>query len=312
MENKHIPVLLHEAIAGLNINPNGIYVDCTLGGAGHASEILRRLSAQGFLYCFDQDNYSVLRGKERLANISDNFTVIEDNFLNIKKHLEVLGVNKVDGILYDLGVSSFQFDIPERGFSYRYDAPLDMRMDQSAKTDAFYVVNNYSFEDLMRIFFEYGEEKFARFIANKIVKSRQLKPINTTFELVDLIKSALPNKELNKKGHPAKKVFQALRIEVNQELEILEQSLINAIDLLKVGGRLAVITFHSLEDRIAKQLFKRLSTIEIPKGLAIIVDEEPLINLVNRKVITADTEELDDNFRAHSAKLRVVEKNKKI
>jgi len=308
--DKHVPVLLKETIDLLEIKPNGIYVDMTLGGGGHSEAILVNLP-QGKLFGFDQDIYAINKAAERLK-MYPNFKPINDNFLNAKERLSNLGIHEVDGIIFDLGVSSFQFDIPERGFSYRYDAPLDMRMDQSAKTDAFYVINNYSFEDLMRIFFEYGEEKFARFIANKIVKSRQLKPINTTFELVDIIKSALPNKELNKKGHPAKKVFQALRIEVNQELEILEQSLINAIDLLKVGGRLAVITFHSLEDRIAKQLFKRLSTIEIPKGLAIIVDEEPLINLVNRKVITADTEELDDNFRAHSAKLRVVEKNKKI
>lgn len=308
--DKHIPVLLKETIDLMDIKSNGIYVDMTLGGGGHSEAILERLT-DGKLFGFDQDIYAINKASERLME-KNNFIPINDNFVNAKKRLFDLGVQEVDGIIFDLGVSSFQFDIPERGFSYRYDAPLDMRMDQSAKTDAFYVVNNYSFEELVRIFFEYGEEKYSRFIANKIVKSRQLKPINTTFELVDIIKSALPNKELNKKGHPAKKVFQALRIEVNQELEILEESLKNAIDLLKVKGRLAVITFHSLEDRIAKQLFKRLSKIEIPKGLAIIVEEEPLINLVNRKVITADTDELDDNFRAHSAKLRVVEKNKKL
>ncbi len=308
--DKHVPVLLKETIELLEIKPNGIYVDMTLGGGGHSEAILSNLP-QGKLFGFDQDIYAINKSLERLKKYS-NFEPINDNFLNAKERLFNLGIHEVDGIIFDLGVSSFQFDIPERGFSYRYDAPLDMRMNQSAKTDAFYVVNNYSFEDLIRIFFEYGEEKYARFIANKIVKYRQLKPIYTTFELVDIIKSALPYKELNKKGHPAKKVFQALRIEVNHELEILEQSLINAIDILKVGGRLAVITFHSLEDRIVKQLFKRLSTIEIPKGLAIIVDKKPVINLVNRKVITADTEELEDNFRAHSAKLRVVEKNKKI
>ena len=192
MANEHIPVLLEEAIEGLNINPDGIYVDCTLGGAGHASEILRRLSAQGFLYCFDQDNYSILRGKEKLSNISDNFAVLEDNFLNIKKHLEVLGVNKVDGILYDLGVSSFQFDIGERGFSYNFDAPLDMRMDQTQGLDAYAIVNNYSFQELKKIFYEYGEEKFSPGIAKKIVQEREKKPIATTFELVEVIKRAIP------------------------------------------------------------------------------------------------------------------------
>jgi 16S rRNA (cytosine1402-N4)-methyltransferase len=306
---KHIPVLLNETIELLNINKNGIYIDMTLGGGGHSEAILSLLD-KGKLYGFDQDNFAIEKATERLKEYN-NFEAINANFFNAKEKLAEIGIEGVDGIIFDLGVSSFQFDIPERGFSYRYDAPLDMRMDQKASLDAYYVVNNYSFEDLIKIFFEYGEEKYARYIARNIIKHRALKPIETTFELVDIIKEAMPNKELNKKGHPAKKVFQAIRIEVNQELEILEESLIKAIDLLKPNGRLAVITFHSLEDRIVKQLFKRLSTIEIPKGLAIIPDETPLINLVTRKVITAQETELSDNNRAHSAKLRVIEKNDK-
>jgi len=307
--DKHIPVLLKETIENLNINPNGIYIDMTLGGGGHSEEILKNLD-NGKLIGFDQDVFAIEAATTRLEKYK-NFSAINDNFINAKKRLNEIGINEVDGIIFDLGVSSFQFDIPERGFSYRFDAPLDMRMDQTAKTDAFQVINDYSYEDLVKIFFEYGEEKYARLIVNNIIKRRQIKPIKTTFELVDIIKESLPNKELNKKGHPAKKVFQALRIEVNQELTILEKALIEAIDLLKPKGRLAVITFHSLEDRITKQLFKSLSTIEIPRGLAIIVEEKPLIKLVNRKVITANDEELDLNNRAHSAKLRVIEKNEK-
>jgi 16S rRNA (cytosine1402-N4)-methyltransferase len=306
---KHIPVLLKETIELLDINPNGIYVDMTLGGGGHSEAILSKLT-KGKLIGFDQDLYAIEKAKKRLSKFS-NFYAVNDNFINAKNRLEAINILSVDGIIFDLGVSSFQFDIPERGFSYRFDAPLDMRMDQSAKTDAYEVINTYEYDELVKIFFEYGEEKYARFITNNIIKKRQIKTIKTTFELVDIIKESLPNKELNKKGHPAKKVFQALRIEVNQELEILGEALKNAIDLLNVGGRLAVITFHSLEDRIVKKLFKDLSTITIPKGLAILVDEIPAIKLINRKVITADEKELENNNRAHSAKLRVIEKNRK-
>lgn len=306
---KHIPVLLNETIELLDIKANGTYVDMTLGGGGHSEAILSLLK-NGRLYGFDQDVFAIEKAKKRLSKFS-NFYAINDNFINAKKRLAELNITSADGIIFDLGVSSFQFDIPERGFSYRFDAPLDMRMDQSAKTDAYEVINSYEYDELVKIFFEYGEEKYARYITNNIIKKRQIKPIKTTFELVDIIKESLPNKELNKKGHPAKKVFQALRIEVNQELEILEDALRNAIDLLNEGGRLAVITFHSLEDRIVKKLFKDLSTITIPKGLAIIVDEIPAIKLVNRKVITADDHEIENNNRAHSAKLRVIEKNRK-
>ena len=304
---KHIPVMLDETLELLNIKANGIYVDMTLGGGGHSEAILKKLT-NGKLYGFDQDVFAIEKTKEKLSTYK-NFFPINDNFVNAKDRLNSLDVTAVDGILFDLGVSSFQFDIPERGFSYRFDAPLDMRMDQSAELSAYHVINEYSQEDLTKIFFSYSEEKYSRSIAKSIVKKRLEKPIETTFELVDIIKASLPNKELNKKGHPAKKIFQALRIEVNQELSILENSLKDAISLLKPKGRLAVITFHSLEDRICKQLFKSLSVIEIPKGLAIIPDELPLITLVTKKVVTATTEELEINNRSHSAKLRVIEKN---
>ncbi|HKM30506.1 MAG TPA: 16S rRNA (cytosine(1402)-N(4))-methyltransferase RsmH [Bacilli bacterium] len=309
MQNEHIPVLLDEAIAGLNINPNGIYVDCTLGGAGHASEILRKLSAQGFLYCFDQDNYSVLRGKERLASICPNFTVIEDNFLNIKKHLEVLGVNKVDGILYDLGVSSFQFDIGDRGFSYNYDAFLDMRMNQDQSLRAYDIVNGYSLNELKKIFYEYSEERFAPSIAKRIIIEREKKPIETTFELVEIIKRSISASARRTGGHPAKKVFQALRIAVNNELEVFDKSLKDALTMLNPQGRIVVISFHSLEDKICKANFREKVEVNIPRGLPI--KEKDIVReyrLINNKVITASPEELERNNRAHSAKLRIIEK----
>lgn len=306
---KHTPVLLNETIEMLKVNPKGVYVDMTLGGGGHAEAILEKLTT-GRLIGFDQDGFAITKTKERLQKF-DNFTAINANFLYAAEELNKIGVFEVDGIIYDLGVSSFQFDIPERGFSYRFDAPLDMRMDQKQKFDAYHIINNYSYEDLVKIFFEFGEEKYAKIIASRIIKHRENQEIATTFELVDIIKSALPNKELVKKGHPAKRIFQALRIAVNGELDILEEALRKAIDLLKVDGRLAVITFHSLEDRVCKQLFKDLSTIYIPKGLPIISTEVPLISLVNKKVIIASSEELELNNRSHSAKLRVIQKTKK-
>jgi len=306
--NVHIPVLLWETIDNLNIKPNGIYVDCTMGGAGHSSEILKKLET-GHLYCFDQDDYAIKRGEDRLSKISDNYTIIKDNFVNIKKRLNELDVFKVDGILYDLGVSSFQFDITDRGFSYNNDAQLDMRMDQDKSLTAKDVVNNYSFEELRNIFFRYGEEKFSVQIARMIEKERKLKKINTTFELVDVIKKALPSAVLRKKGHPAKQVFQALRIEVNNELNVFEESLKDALEMLNPEGRIAVITFHSLEDRICKQMFKEKVEVNIPRGLP--VKDADIIReyrLVNNKVIVAKEEELEVNNRAHSAKLRVIEK----
>ena len=249
--DKHIPVMLNEVIENLNIRENGIYVDCTLGRAGHSSEILKRIP-KGHLYGLDQDKKAIEESQEFLSTIGNNFTLIHTNFINVKDKLKELGVTSVDGILMDLGVSSPQFDDGERGFSYRYDARLDMRMNQDSELDAHYIINNYSLNELTRIFREYGEEKYAYNIAKSIVKSRERKAIDTTFELVDLIKNVLPKKELIKKGHPAKQVFQALRIETNHELDYLTKVLDDVLSLLNVGGRLAIITFHSLEDRIVK------------------------------------------------------------
>ncbi len=308
--DKHIPVMLHEVLDNLDIKENGIYVDLTLGRAGHSSEILKRLK-DGHLYGFDQDERAIEQSREFLNSISKNFTLVHDNFINVKKDLEDLGVNKVDGILMDLGVSSPQFDDGERGFSYRYDARLDMRMDQEASLDAHYIVNNYSLKDLIRIFRDYGEEKYAYNIASNIVKARVKKQIDTTFELVDIIKMSLPKKELLKKGHPAKQVFQALRIETNHELDYLTNVLKDVLSLLKVNGRLAIITFHSLEDRIVKKAFKEVSEIEGNRHAPYLMPSEekkPEFKLVNRQVIVASEEELLENPRSQSAKLRIIER----
>ena len=302
---EHKTVLLNEAIDQLNIKDDGIYVDCTLGGAGHSSLILSKLKT-GHLYAFDQDIYAINVAKERLDKVSKNYTIIQSNFVNIKEELEKLGVTKVDGVLYDLGVSSFQFDDESRGFSYNSDARLDMRMNQSAKLSAYEVVNEYSYNDLVRIFYMYGEEPFSKQIAKKIVDNR---PITTTLELVDVIKSALPQKVLNSKGHPAKRIFQALRIEVNDELKVFEKSLKSAINLLNKDGRVVVISFHSLEDRICKTIFKDESTINIPKGLPIINNELPNLEIITKHPITPSDAELEYNNRAHSAKMRVAKKN---
>ena len=306
---KHISVLLDEGINGLNIKEDGIYVDATLGGGGHSSEILKRLTS-GHLYAFDQDDFAIGKAKDRLSAISDNFTIIKSNFVNLKEELNKLGVSKIDGIIYDLGVSSFQFDDPERGFSYKYDAYLDMRMDQSASLDAHYIVNNYPYEELGKIFAKYGEDPFAFKIAKKISDERGKRSINTTLELVDVIKSALPQKVLNKKGHPAKQVFQALRIAVNDELQVFEKSLLQAIEMLNIGGRCAVITFHSLEDRICKHTFKEFSEIKVPKGLPVVITELAPLKLITKNPILPSEGELEYNNRAHSAKLRVAEKQK--
>ena len=302
---EHKTVLLNEAIDQLNIKDDGIYVDCTLGGAGHSSLILSKLKT-GHLYAFDQDIYAINVAKERLDKVSKNYTIIQSNFVNIKEELEKLGVTKVDGVLYDLGVSSFQFDDESRGFSYNSDARLDMRMNQSAKLSAYEVVNEYSYNDLVRVFYMYGEEPFSKQIAKKIVDNR---PITTTLELVDVIKSALPQKVLNSKGHPAKRIFQALRIEVNDELKVFEKSLKSAINLLNKDGRVVVISFHSLEDRICKTIFKDETTINIPKGLPIINNELPNLEIITKHPITPSDAELEYNNRAHSAKMRVAKKN---
>ncbi len=310
MNNEHIPVLLNEVIENLNINPDGIYIDLTLGRAGHSSEILKRLSNKGKLIGFDQDIDAIQASIERLSKISSNFEVIKSNFENIKEELLKRGITKVDGILADLGVSSPQFDQGDRGFSYRFDAKLDMRMDQNANLSAYEIVNTYSLIDLTRIFREYGEEKYAYEIAKRIVREREQKPVETTFELVDIIKRSLPSKELSKKGHPAKQVFQALRIETNRELEVLETMLKDGLELLSSKGRMAIITFQSLEDRIVKNIFKEVSTPKAtPRWMpSLPEDQEVDYQLINKKVIVASEEELKRNPRSESAKLRVIER----
>lgn len=310
----HVTVLLHETVDGLLVKPDGIYVDATLGGAGHSAYLLSQLSPKGHLYCFDQDQTAIENAQITLRDYIDKkmVTFIQDNFRHLRSNLEELGVTEIDGILYDLGVSSPQLDERERGFSYKQDAPLDMRMNRQASLTAYDVVNTYDYHDLVRIFFKYGEDKFAKQIARKIEQARQAKPIETTTELAELIKSAKPAKELKKKGHPAKQIFQAIRIEVNDELGAADQSIQEAMDLLALDGRIAVITFHSLEDRLTKQLFKEASTVDVPKGLPIIPEDlKPKMVLVNRKPILPSSEELAINHRAHSAKLRVAKKVRK-
>lgn len=305
----HITVLLNEAVEGLNIKEDGIYVDCTLGGGGHSSEILKRLTT-GHLYCFDQDENAIKAASERLKKISDNFTIISTNFKNIKTALNEIGVEHVDGILYDLGVSSPQFDEASRGFSYNQDARLDMRMDQRQKLDAYEIVNHWDYNDIVRILYKYSEEKFAKNIARKIEQKRAIKPIETTFELVEIIKEAIPAAARRSGGHPAKRTFQALRIAVNDELNVFHDSLKDSLDLLNIDGRIAVITFHSLEDRICKQVFKDVSEIkDVPRGLPVIPDElKPKFTLINKKPIIPTDKELEDNHRSHSAKLRIIER----
>jgi len=305
----HQSVLLKESIEGLNIKADGIYVDCTLGGAGHSREILKRLHT-GFLYGFDQDKIAITTSYNRLKEISSNFELINRNFVYVKEELNRRNITSVDGILFDLGVSSPQFDQAERGFSYKYDARLDMRMNQDQTLTAYDIVNTYSFENLAYIISTYGEERFAKQIARAIEKARMRKPIETTFELVEIIKGAVPMKSQREK-HPAKRTFQALRIETNKELEVLPNALEQAIELLKPGGRLCVITFHSLEDKITKDIFKKYTELpQVPRGLPILPEAlgNPTLKVVNKKVITPSSEELENNNRAHSAKLRIVEK----
>ena len=306
----HISVLLKESIDSLEIKEDGIYVDCTLGYAGHSSEILKRIK-KGHLYAFDQDKIAIAAANEKLAKISSNYTIIKSNFVNLKEKLNELGIEKVDGILFDLGVSSPQLDEDERGFSYHKDARLDMRMDLDSDFSAWDVVNTYSEKDLARILFTYGEEKYGNSIAKNIVKERQNKPIDTTFELVEIIKKSVPEKYMREK-HPARRTFQAIRIEVNHELEILEKSMLDALDMLKVGGILSVITFHSLEDKIVKTVFKEKTEIDkMVKGLPNIPDSYlPDFELVNNKAITPSNEELENNNRSRSSKLRVIRRIK--
>ncbi|ALS76805.1 ribosomal RNA small subunit methyltransferase H [Planococcus rifietoensis] len=308
----HTTVLLHETVDGLNIRPDGVYVDCTLGGAGHSEYLAQQLSDQGHLYCFDQDVTAIEHAKEKLKDHLHKITFIHANFKYLKEELEQRGIEHVDGILYDLGVSSPQLDTPERGFSYHHDAPLDMRMDQSAELSAYHVVNEWRFEDLVRIFYRYGEEKFSKQIARKIEAARDKQPIETTAQLVECIKDGIPAPARRKGGHPAKRVFQAIRIAVNDELGAAETSLQDAIDMLAIGGRISVITFHSLEDRLTKALFKEASSLpELPPNLPVIPDGlEPKLKLITRKPILPSEEELAHNNRSRSAKLRIAEKIK--
>ena len=310
MDEKHISVLLTESISSLNLKEDSIVVDATLGYGGHSSNILMRIN-KGYLFAFDQDSEAIRHSTDRLKNIGTNFTIIKSNFVNMKEELEKLGVNKVDAVLFDLGVSSPQLDDADRGFSYHNDARLDMRMDKEAKLSAYEVVNDYSRDELALIFKKYGEDKFAKIIAKKIVEYRKNKPIETTLELVDIIKSAVPIKfRLDK--HPARQIFQAIRIEVNHELDVIEPALEQALSLLNVGGRCAVITFHSLEDKIVKNYFKKMCEIDPKvKGMPNIPSSYlPDFRLVENKAITPSEEEINNNPRARSSKLRVIERIK--
>lgn len=306
---EHVTVLLNEAVEGLNIKEDGIYVDCTLGGAGHSCEILKRLTT-GHLYCFDQDEIAIQEARSRLEQVGDNFTILYANFKDLKEKLSELGINKVDGVLFDLGVSSPQFDQGERGFSYNFDARLDMRMNRSNDLDAYKIVNEYPYEKLVEIMYKYADEKFAKQIARKIEAKRAIAPIETTFQLVDVIKEALPAFAKRKTGHPAKRTFQALRIAVNDELNVFDKALSDALEILNINGRIAVITFHSLEDKICKYTFNDVSKLkDVPKGIPVIPDYlKPKFKLINKKPIIASDEELENNHRAHSAKLRIIER----
>ena len=306
---KHVSVLLNETIEMLNVKEDGIYVDCTLGRGGHSSEILKRCP-KGHLYAFDLDKNAIEESTPRLASVGSNFTCVHEPFEKLGSVLDSFGIEKVDGILMDLGVSSPQFDDGERGFSYRENARLDMRMNQEQSLSAYEIVNTYSVEDLTRIFRDYGEDPFAYKIAKKIEEVRQNQPIETTFDLVEVIKMALPAAVLRKKGHPAKKVFQAIRIEVNQELSQLEIVLKEGLKRLKPNGRMVVITFHSLEDRMVKDIFKSVAVAKkVDKRLPQIGIEKLEYRLLNRKPVLASQEELEINNRAHSAKLRGIERN---
>ncbi|MGH4050410.1 MAG: 16S rRNA (cytosine(1402)-N(4))-methyltransferase RsmH [Clostridium sp.] len=309
MEFKHISVLLNECIEALDIKEDGIYVDCTLGGAGHSLEILKKLSEKGRLIGIDQDVDALNAAKEKTKDFN-NVTFVHDNFYNIEAILNNLEIDKVDGIFMDLGVSSYQLDNTERGFSYMRDAPLDMRMDRSKGITAFDVVNNYEEQQIAEVIRNYGEEKFSKRIANFIVDRRQLATINTTLQLVDVIDAAIPAKFKREGGHPAKRTFQGIRIEVNGELKILDKAIEDGIGRLHSGGRMAIITFQSLEDRIVKVKFKSLEDpCKCPKELPMCVcGKKPIIKLISRKPIRATEQELEMNSRSRSAKLRVVEK----
>ncbi|EJE27058.1 16S rRNA (cytosine(1402)-N(4))-methyltransferase RsmH [Staphylococcus epidermidis] len=305
----HVSVMLNETIDYLNIKKDGVYVDCTLGGAGHALYLLNQLNDKGRLIAIDQDLTAIENAKEVLKEHLHKVTFVHNNFRELTNILNELEIEKVDGIYYDLGVSSPQLDVPERGFSYHNDAKLDMRMDQTQSLSAYEVVNQWSYEALVRIFFRYGEEKFSKQIARRIEAHREQQPIETTLELVDVIKEGIPAKARRKGGHPAKRVFQAIRIAVNDELSAFEDSVEQAIECVKVGGRISVITFHSLEDRLCKQIFQEFEKgPDVPRGLPVIPEAyTPKLKRVNRKPITATDDDLNENNRARSAKLRVAE-----
>ncbi|WP_186577559.1 16S rRNA (cytosine(1402)-N(4))-methyltransferase RsmH [Aquibacillus kalidii] len=309
---EHYSVLKNEAVEGLAIKPNGTYVDCTLGGGGHSEMIAQQLSSEGMLVAFDQDTHAIDAAKKRLEKYSDRITYIHSNFRHLKEKLDEQGIDSVDGILFDLGVSSPQLDEAERGFSFHHDAPLDMRMDQSQGITAFDVVNDWPYAELVKIFFRYGEENFSKQIARKIEAAREISPIKTTFELVEIIKEAIPAPARRKGGHPGKRVFQAIRIAVNDELNAFYDVLHQAAEVIEVGGRISIITFHSLEDRLCKQAFKKWSTTPpIPKNIPIIPeDSKAPFKLINRKPIVANENELEENRRSRSAKLRIIEKIK--
>lgn len=309
MEFHHVSVLLEEVLEGLNIKGDGIYVDGTLGGAGHSLEIVKRLKT-GKLIGIDQDTNALDKSREVLKEQLDKVVLVHDNYVNIKSVLEDLNIEKVDGILLDLGVSSHQLDTEERGFSHNKDAPLDMRMDSSKNFSAWNVVNEYSEDEITRILYEYGEEKWAKRISQFIIQERNVKPIDTTFELVSVIKKAIPKKVRMEGHHPAKKTFQAIRIEVNGELDVLKAAIKDMVEVLNPNGRLAIITFHSLEDRIVKEEFKELfkDCICPPEMPQCVCDKRREINILTRKPIVPSKRELENNPRSRSSKLRVAEK----
>lgn len=310
MEFVHKPVLLNECICNLNIKPNGIYLDGTLGGAGHSLEIAKLLNNEGTLIGIDRDMTAINVSRSRLSDVKPAVNLVNDNYKNIKDVLSNLNITGVDGILLDLGVSSYQLDTPERGFSYRYDAPLDMRMNTNDEITAEYVVNQYTKEDLIRIFRDYGEEKWAVRIADFIVERRKNAPIKTTFELVDVIKAAVPAGARVEGGHPAKRIFQAVRIEVNGEIESLKKAIFDAIDVLNPEGRICIISFHSLEDRIVKDVFNESAKgcICPPDFPKCVCNKKKTVKILSKKPIISTDDELNENLRAHSAKLRVAEK----
>ncbi|MBE6070752.1 MAG: 16S rRNA (cytosine(1402)-N(4))-methyltransferase RsmH [Clostridium butyricum] len=309
MEFKHVSVLLNECIEGLSIKEGGIYVDCTLGGAGHSSHILKNLSKKGILIGIDQDKDALKAAKERLKNY-ENVKYVHNNFYNIDSILDDLEIEKVDGILMDLGVSSYQLDEASRGFSYMKDAPLDMRMNRDNDFSAYDIINNYSEEKLYKIIREYGEEKFAKRIANFIVNARSIKPIETTLELVEIIKNAIPAKARREGPHPAKRTFQAIRIEVNSELQILNKTIEDGVKRLNKGGRMVIITFHSLEDRIVKLKYRELENpCTCPREFPMCAcGKKPTVKVLTRKGVSPTEKEIEENPRSRSAKVRILEK----